>query len=276
MSDDNRCPFPFRLLRFWTLRILPAWCLIAFMIFLFQIAICGVVHDNERVKALLQYMEMLPDFIKAFMGGEVLEVGNLAGLIAIGYQDPFVLLLYMLYAVGVPTALLAGEVQRGTMELILSRQTTKTHIYICAGFITVAGMYALVLVMFAGTVVATMLYDFYQEVPLYFFFKIAIVGGMLASAVGGIALLAAACFRRGLAVSITVGYLVVNYFVSIIADWWPRMKFLEPATIFNYVDGPAMFDKPGWPIGDMCVLLSLLAVSTILGGIIWSRRDLPL
>ncbi len=276
MNDNNRSPFPFTLLRFWTLRILPAWCLIAFMIFLFQIAICGVVHDNERVKALLQYVDMLPDFIKAFMGGEVLQVGNIAGLIAIGYQDPFVLLLYMLYAVGVPTALLAGEVQRGTMELILSRHATKTHIYICAGLITVVGMYALVLIMFTGTVVATRLYDFYQEVPLYSFFKIAIVGGMLASAVGGIALLAAACFRRGLAVSLTVAYLVVNYFISIIADWWPRMKWLEPATIFNYVDGPAMFDKPGWPIGDICVLLSLLAVSTVAGGVIWSRRDLPL
>ncbi|TKJ37360.1 MAG: hypothetical protein CEE38_07605 [Planctomycetes bacterium B3_Pla] len=276
MNSKRRSPFPLPLLRFWTLRILPAWCLIAFMIFLFQIAICGVVHDNERVKALLQYVEMLPDFIKAFMGGEILEVGNIAGLIAIGYQDPFVLLLYMLYAVGVPTALLAGEVQRGTMELILSRQTTKTQIYICAGLITIVGMYALVLIMFTGTVVATRLYDFYQEVPLYSFFKIAIVGGMLASAVGGIALLAAACFRRGLAVSLTVGYLVVNYFISIIADWWPRMKWMEPATIFNYVDGPAMFEKPGWPIGDMCVLISLLIVSTVAGGIIWSRRDLPL
>ncbi|MHC4629598.1 MAG: hypothetical protein ACYTDV_21705, partial [Planctomycetota bacterium] len=69
MSDSNRSAFPFRLLRFWTFRVLPAWWLIAFMIFLFQIAICGVVHDNERVKALLQYIEMLPDFIKAFMGG---------------------------------------------------------------------------------------------------------------------------------------------------------------------------------------------------------------
>ncbi len=276
MSDDSRSPFPFALLRFWTLRILPAWCLIAFMIFLFQIAICGIVHDNERVKALLQYIDMLPSFIKAFMGGEILQVGNIAGLIAIGYQDPLVLLLDMLFAVGVPTALLAGEVQRGTMELILSRQTTKTHIYICAGLITVVGMYALVIVMFTGTVAATRLYDFDQAVPLYSFFKMAIVGGMLASAVGGIALLAAACFRRGLAVSVTVGYLVVNYFVSIITDWWPRMKWLEPTTIFNYVDGPEIFGKPGWPIGDMCVLLSLLAVSTVLGGIIWSRRDLPL
>jgi hypothetical protein len=54
------------------------------------------------------------------------------------------------------------------------------------------------------------------------------------------------------------------------------MKWMGPASIFNYVDGPAMFDKPGWPIGDICILLSILAVSVVLGGIIWSRRDLPL
>ena len=276
MNDDSRTPFPFPLLRFWTLRIVPVWCFIAFWIFLFQLAICGIVHDNERVRALLQYIDMLPAFMKALMGGEVLEVGNVAGLIAIGYEHPLVLLLYMLFAVGVPTALLAGEIQKGTMELILSRQATKTHVYICTGLITVTGMYALVLVMFTGTVVATRLYDFYQEVPLYFFFKIAIVGGMLASAVGGIALLAAACFRRGTAVWVTVAYLVANYFVSIITDWWPRMKWLAPMTIFNYVDGPKIFANPGWPISDMCVLLAVLTVSTALGGIIWHRRDLPL
>lgn len=276
MDIENRSPFPFALLRFWTLRILPIWCLIAFMIFLFQIAVCGIVHDNERVKALLQYIEMLPSFIKAFMGGEVLNVANIAGLIAIGYQEPLVLLLYMLFAVGVPTSLLAGEIQRGTMELILSRHATKIHVYICTGLITVIGMYALVLIMFSGTVVATKIYDFYQEVPLYFFFKIAIVGGMLASAVGGIALLAAASFRRGLAVSLTVGFLVVDYFLSIISDWWPRMEWVAPFSIFNYVDGPKIYANPGWPIGDMCVLLSLLVISTVLGGIIWSRRDLPL
>jgi len=270
MKANHRPPFPWPILRFWTLRVLLAWCLIALWIFLFQLAICGIVHDNERVKAFLQYIDILPSFIKAFMGGEVLQIGNIAGLI------PFVLLLYMLYAVGVPTALLAGDVQRGTMELILSRQATKTQIYICAGLITVVGMYALVVVMFLGTVAATNLYDFEQEVPLYSFFKLAINGGILASAVGGIALLAAACFRRGMAVSLTVAFLVVNYFIMIITQWWPRMKWLDPVTIFNYVDGAKIFSEPKWPVGDMCVLLSLLAVSTVLGGIIWSRRDLPL
>ena len=276
MNANRRPPFPWPLLRFWTFRILPAWFLIALMIFLFQLAICGIVHDNERVKALLHYMDMLPAFIKAFFGGEALQYGNIAGLIAIGYQDPLILLLYMLFAVGVPTALLAGEVQRGTMELILSRQTTKTQAYICAGLITVVGMYALVVVMFLGTVAATNIYKFYQEVPLYCFFRLAINGGILASAVGGIALLAAACFRRGMAVSLTVAYLVVNYFIMIITQWWPRMKWLNPVTIFNYVNGAKIFRDHTWPVGDMCVLISLLIVSTLLGGIIWWRRDLPL
>jgi ABC-2 type transport system permease protein len=276
MNADHRPPFPWPLLRFWTLRILPVWFLIALMIFLFQLAVCGIVHDNERVKAMLQYIDMLPPFIKAFFGGEAVQYGNIASLIAIGYREPLVLLLYMLFAVGVPTALLAGEVQRGTMELILSRQTSKTHVYICAGLITVVGMYALVIVMFLGTVVSTSLYEFDQEVPLYLFFKLAVNGGILASAVGGIALLAAACFRRSMAVSLTVAYLVVSYFIMIITQWWPRMKWLDPVTIFNYVDGAKIFTEPAWPVGEMCVLITLLVVSTLLGGLVWWRRDLPL
>jgi ABC-2 type transport system permease protein len=276
MSSKIHSPFPWTLLRFWTLRILPIWCLIAFVIFIFQIAVCGIVHDNESVKTLLQFLDMLPSFIKTALGGEGLKIGNVSGLIAIGYNHPLVLTLYMLFAVGVPTGLLSGEVQKGTMELILSRQATKTHIYICSGLITVTGMFALVIVMFLGTVAATSLYDFGKAVPLYAFFKIAINGGMLASVVGGISLLAAACFRRNIAVGLTVAYLVVNYFVAIIAEWWPQMKWLRPTTIFYYVHGPEIFNESAWPVGDLCVLISILVVSILVGGFIWSHRDLPL
>jgi ABC-2 type transport system permease protein len=257
------------------LRTFPIWLLIATIIFLFQIAICGIMHDNESVKIFLQFIDKL-SFVKSILGGDALQAGNVSGLIAIGYNHPLVLLLYMLFAVGIPTGLLAGEVQKGTMELILSRHVAKIHTYICAGLITVTGMFALVMVMFIGTIFATNLYDFGQAIPLYTFFKAAINGGLLASAVGGIALLAAACFQRNTAVWLTVAYLVVNYFISIIAEWWPRMKFLNPATIFHYVDGQKIFSGGGWPLSDMAVLISVLSFSAFLGGVIWSRRDLPL
>ena len=276
MRSNHRPSFPWPLLKFWSCRILLAWFLIAFWIFLFQIIVCGIVHDNEKVKAFLQYIEVLPAFVKALLGGEALQLGNIAGLIAIGYQEPFILLLFMLYAVGVPTALLAGEAQKGNMELILSRQVTKIQVYICAALITVIGMAALVLVMFMGTVVATNLYEFDQKVPLHSFFILAINGGILASSVGGIALLSAACFQRTTAVSLTIAFLVVNYIVNIVATWWPSMKWLYPATIFYYVSDPKIFTETAWPLGDMGVLLTLLIISTVLGGIIWQRRDLPL
>jgi hypothetical protein len=276
VKNNHRPSFPWPLLRFWARRMLLAWSMIAFWIFLFQIIICGIVHDNEKVKAFLQYINLLPGFIKTMMGGDALQLGNIAGLVSIGYQEPFILFLYMLFAVGVPTALLAGEVQNGNMELILSRPTTKTQVYICAGFITIAGMCALVFVMFLGTAVATNLYDFEQEVPLYAFLKLAINGGILASTVGGVALLAAACFSRVTAISLTVAFLVVNYFISIVSEWWPIMKPLTPFTIFYYVNPQLILGQSVWPIRDIAVLITLLVVCTVAGGVIWQRRDLPL
>ncbi|OGV74383.1 MAG: hypothetical protein A3K19_27210 [Lentisphaerae bacterium RIFOXYB12_FULL_65_16] len=278
MNDGRlRPPFPFALLRFWTRQTLPAWCLIAGMIFVFQIAVCGTMHDNERVRALLSLLEMLPSFIKGMFGGDILQPGNTSALIAIGYQHPLVLVLFMVYAVGVPTGLLTGEVQRGTMELLLSRPATKTQVYVCAALPTVVGMFALTLVMFAGTVAGTRLFDFGMPIPLMSFFRTAATGGLMASAVGGVALLAAASFRRrSTAVGLTVAFLVLNHFVFVFAGWWPLLDSLRNVSLFAFVDGVRIFREHAWPLDDMGVLLALLLVAGVAGGIIWQKRDLPL
>ena len=173
--------------------------------------------------------------------------------------------------------MIAGEVQRGTMELILSRSVTKLQVYVCAGVITAAGMFGLVIVMFSGTVVATNIYDFGEPIPLYGFFQLAINAGLLASAIGAISLLSAASFRqRGTAVGVAVGYIMVNYFASIITEWWPKMQWLDKVTIFNYVRSNKIFVLHTWPISDMIVLMVIFLTAFITGAVIWQRRDLPL
>ena len=275
MKNSHHLPFPWPLLKYWTFRTFPMWFLIALMIFLMQIAVCAIVHDNENVKAMLGFIDILPKFIKTALGGDYLQVGNTPGLITIGYEHPFVLFLYMFFAVAVPTGLLTGEVQKGTMELILSRQATKLHVYICAGLITVTGMFALVMIMFLGTVVAVHIYDFGKPIPLDMFFRIAIDGGVFASTVGAIALFCAAIFNtRNIATGIAVTFLVVNYFISIISQWWPRMSFLKGATLFGYVGGPKIVTA--WPVPDMCVLAVIFLLTIFSGAITWNHRDLPL
>ncbi len=277
MSTKDRPRFPLTLLAFWFWRLLPWWSLIAAMIFLMQIAISGIIHDNENVKSMLRFLDLMPKIMKSTLGGEGLQAGNLPALIAIGYNHPFVLSLYMIYAVATPTGMLAGEVQSGTMELILSRSVTKTQVYLCAAIVTVTGMIALVAVMFMGTVVATGIYDFGEPVPLYKFFRIAINGGLLAGTIGAISLLAAASFhKRTKAVGVAVAYIVIDYFVAIISGSWPKMAFLEPWTLFHYVNSNKVFAQNVWPLYEMMVLSIILLTAAIAGAIIWNKRDLRL
>ena len=274
MKNSYHIKYAFSLVKFYAIRTFPLWILIAIMIFLMQLAVCGIIHDNDKLNAMLGFLDIFP-FIKTMLGGDYLKAGNTTALITIGYNHPFVLFLYMFFAVCVPTGLLTGEVQRGTMELILSRQVSKMHVYICAGLITVTGMFALVMIMFLGTVTSVHIYDFGKPIDLNVFFRIAIDGGLFASTTGAIALLCAAIFKtRNIASGTAVTFLVVNYFISIISEWWPRFAFMKSATLFNYVGGEEIMT--GWPVKTMPVLAITFLIAFISGAIIWNRRDLPL
>ena len=271
----SHTPFPFALLRFWFLRILPVWFGIALLIFLMQIAVSAIVHDNANVRTFLSFLNMLPSIVKTALGGDMLQAGNTAALLTIGYQHPLVMFLCMLFAVGVPTGLLTGEVQKGTMELILSRPVTKTQVYICACVLTLVGMFGLVLFMFLGTAVAVNIYHFDAAIPLDLFLRIAVCGGLLASTFGAFALLAAATIERlYAALAISVAFLSLNYFVFLISEWWPRAYFLKRATLFYLIYYSDLYS--GWPVRNMAILAVILLVAAAIGAIIWHRRDLPL
>ena len=81
MTGRSRSPFPFPLLRFWFWRILPAWGGIALAIFLVQIIVCGIIHDNENVKTLLKFLDLLVQGVSLLD-----EVGEL-GLASLEFCD---------------------------------------------------------------------------------------------------------------------------------------------------------------------------------------------
>jgi ABC-2 type transport system permease protein len=183
--------------------------------------------------------------------------------------------LCMLFVVGVPTGLLTAEVQKGTMELILSRPVTRTQVYVCACILTLAGMFALVMTMFLGTVTAVTIYHFEEPVPLDLFLRLAVNGGLLASTFGAFALLFAASFKQLYsAVGVSVAFTSLNYFVALVAEWWPAIRFIRRATLFYLVYYSTVMWQ--WPLRNMAILAAILLAVVVLGALIWRRRDLPL
>jgi hypothetical protein len=274
---EKRVAFPFVLLRFWFRSILWIWFLTGFWIFIMQLIHCSIARNNELVKLALSWIELMPGFAKVALGGIVLESGNVTGFIAMSYQHPMVLTIYMIFVISVPTRLLAGHVQDGTMELILSRSVTKNQVYVCACILTLLGTSALVAVMFTGTVTGINISNFEQEFSLWPFLRGSVFCGLLLAATAGAALLTAVLFRnRGTAVGLALVFFIFNYFINIIAEWWPRAKFLGPVSLFHYANQSKILFDSAWPIRDTCVLSALLIITVISGGIIWNRRDLPL
>ena len=274
---ETKVKFPFQLLRFWFRRNFLLWFIAGFFIFIVQILVCNIARDNEKLRLMMNLLDTLPAFMKNAIGGDLLSIGNIGGFIAIGYQHPLVLIAFMTFAISISTGLLTGQVQNGMMELILSRSVTKNHVYVCACFLTLAGMLALVLVMFSGTVIGVNICHLNDQVNLQPFFRACIVGGLLSGTAAGVSLLAAVSFRsRGTAVGIALAFFVVNYFIDVISGWWPKAEFLGPFSIFYYVSPQRILHGPGWPVSDMCVLMSIILVTVIAGAIVWNRRDLPL
>jgi ABC-type transport system involved in multi-copper enzyme maturation permease subunit len=274
MIRSSRPPFPFTLLWFWFLRILPAWLGMAAIIFLMQLAVAAIVHDNANVKTFLVILKHLPSIVRTAIGGDLVESGSMTALLTVGYQHPLVMFLYLLYAVGVPAGLLTGEIQRGTMELILSRPITKTQVYICAAILTLVGLFGLISMMFLGTVASVNIYTFNEPVALDIFLRLSACAALLAGSFGAFSLLCAASFARlYLAGGIAAGFLTLNYFIAIVSEWWPRVHFLHKATLFYLVYYSNLWYA--WPLENMAWLGGILIALVILGGIIWRCRDLP-
>jgi len=273
---SQRPAFPFALLRFWAWRLALGWCLIAGMSFLLQFANCAVASKNQNIQVFLTFVNLLPNAIREIIGKDALSAGNIAFIVALAYEHPIELILHLSWAAGVPTGLLVGEVQRGHMELILSRAVTKSQVYFCALLLTLGGLLALAPVLCGATALGSHLFHYEPPLPISRFWHLAVNFELVCCATAAVGLVAGSYFhRRNRAVGVVVAYAVVDQFILLFSAIWPDLKFISRFSLFHYAKRSEIFSNPDWPLGDMAILAVIACILTLTGAIIWNRRDLP-
>jgi len=70
---------------------------------------------------------VIPKQFTTFGGGDVF---SLSGAIALGYVHPITIILVAIFAVGFATSAIAGERQRGTLEVLLARPVSRRQVYL--------------------------------------------------------------------------------------------------------------------------------------------------
>lgn len=231
--------------------------------------------DLDRLTGLLDIVP--PAFLALFnVTPEFLGGSGLRGYLSLGFSHPVYHLLSGATVIWFACRVLAGEMERGSIQMSLSRPMSRLQVYL-ARVMGVATVTLLVSIagpvgMIAGIAISSPAGD----VNYFNFVVQGIACALLVACIGGATLLiSASASRMGQAVGWAIALLVISYVIDYFADLWDTLKPVEPFSIFDYYDPPSALVSGEVPVMNMLVLLSIFVIGTVMGYVVFARRDLP-
>lgn len=233
--------------------------------------------------------------LKALLGGEGISIFHVKDTWSIGYIHPLTQTILCIWAIGRASGAIAGELDRGTMELLLAQPVPRYRIvlaHLCVDVITIP---ILCLSLWAGSWLGVSLVGLREVGPDAGPLSAAMFGPALFNvaallfAVSGYTMWLSARGRfRGRVMGVAVFVTLLQFLVNVVGQLWTDTAFLRPFTIFYYyqpqqiaLNGVWTAD-PGalWGGGHLAanVLLVLATVGAVGYGLafrVFCRRDLP-
>ena len=228
---------------------------------------------------LLEFVSKVPFLTKIFeisfgikVDGEV----SVNILFAVCFTHAVVLALAWSNVVAIATRISAGEVEKGTADLLLSLPVTRGEAYFSASAVWVLAAALLSFCPIPGTWIALQLFETDEAVHLSSFIAPACNFLALNIAVGGLAsLFASMVDRRSLAIGWIVAVLLLSMvfkFVEPFIEDFGAVNFMGLMHYFNPVD---VVRTGEWPMSDIGCLLAAGIVSWVGSLMIFSTRDIP-
>lgn len=202
------------------------------------------------------------------------SIFTLPGVITIGIQHPLAIAFIGIFAVGSTTGAIAGERQRGTLEVLLARPLARRSVYVTVG-LAAAVMISLVLIaLLVGQMVGIAMEHLGSELDLAKMPLVFLNGLLLWTAFAAFGLAASVSFDRlGPALGVTLGYLLVNYFLEILGSLWRDVAWSQTYSLFHHFQPGKILtgDVSGF---DLLLLAAATAVPIVYALLVFPRRDL--
>jgi ABC-2 type transport system permease protein len=223
-----------------------------------------------QMKALVD-SGVIPKQLTNFGGGDVFSLG---GAIALGYVHPISIILLSIFAIGFTTSAVAGERQRGTLEVLLARPLSRRQVYTT---LLVAVLVFIGLVLAAasiGTLIGSAVVGVLDQLHADRLPILWLNGMLIWGAFAAIGLAASVSFDRLTpALGITIAIVVVSYFLEILGSLWPDAQGLQRYSLFHYLAARDILNGTIDVVG--LVLLAIVgAVAIGVAVVVFPRRDL--
>ncbi len=245
--------------------------------------------------------------VQMMAGGENMHFERAPDMLSIGYVHPLIQIILCVWAIGRAALALAGELDRGTLELLLAQPVPRGRVIVAHLIVDLMTIPLLACSIWFGTYAGyKMLGPFevnLEEVQKQFamlpfpvvvnaeFLKVdvwafapAIFNIMaLMFAVSGITMAISAAGRfRGKVLGLSVVTFLIMFLLNVIAQLWDTISALRPFGVFYYYQPQRIILSGKWdvtlPFGQVNGTLVLLGVGIIGYLAAWIKfrgRDLP-
>ena len=263
--------------------LLRTWCEVWLMTLLFGLALMAILALLTFVypqfqEELLEIFDRLPfirPMITAMLGSEVGDQLNVQTLQAIMWVHPIVLTLLWAHAIVFCTRVPAGEIDLGTIDVLLGWPVSRRQIYYSEALAClVAGLVILLMGFLGHCLVAP---SVSENLRPRFSHALVVLANLSSVylAVGGIAqLVSALSNRRGRAVATAFAIVVASFLLNLVGEIWEPAEQVAFLGILEYYRPAEILQTGEFPIGDVAVLLCVGAGTSLLGGEIVARRSI--
>ncbi len=234
---------------------------------------------SEFADDLLQFWSRRPaikGFVQVLVGSQFNLDISPTGLMTIGLAHPLLFALTWTFILANGSRVLAGEIERGTADLLLTLPVSRVGVYVSVSLVWVVAGAALSFAPLVGVWLGEMWHPLREPLDLPRLVIPAVnLYAMFLAVCGATMLVSALASRRGPVIGVLLAMLLSSFLINFLSQLWPAARRLSFLSLLEYYRPLASVREGAWPVRDLIVLLTSAAVCWSLGLWRFSRRDIP-
>ena len=241
-----------------------------------EAVLAGVLpRFQEQIATLWTQLPFLRNMLQSILGADLAGRLGPEVLVSIAWVHPVIFALVWTHAIVICTRVPAGEVDRGTIDVLLGLPVSRWQIHIAEGSVWVLSGGAVIVLGAAGNILGSLAGSVSPRPdPL----RIALIAANLFClylSIGSLTVLVASlCDRRGRAMGTAFAVVLASFLLNYLAQFWAPAESLSFLGALHYYKPLQILRDGAWPLRDLAVLIASAAVLWIAGGAIFARRDL--
>lgn len=238
---------------------------------LFVLAIWPSLKSN--LSTLNQLWQSYPETLRKAFGGADMQFATFDGFVSVEYFSQMWPIIMTAFSVSIASGAIAGEIEKGTMELLLAQPVSRRGVLVTRHFFFELGLVFLIaasvlpFMLGAPLVGGDLIYEGIaaMSLPAFMFF----------TALGSMTFMFSAIFSsRGRAIFVSLGIIIFCYALDILAKINDTISNVHFLSFFYYWNPYRYLHGPDWAWRDILVLAAISLVTTAAAVIWFERRDI--